>query len=246
MIPRRRAWLEQTHFHPPYFRPLRIVGIQGSVDLRLEVTASGTVDTGSVRVVGGTRTQFATNLAGSFANLHVIPARAGGRPVAAPLTVRIEFRLLPCDTTGDARTTTWGADSTPPKITISQCYRPMMAGLSPDAKKLAHLTLSGMFSIGPDWESPDGFQLCASEHVPIPLLKKSPRASPTRTAGDRGIGCGSIPITGGRHSRDRYFIRWEGDIYGPSASEHLGVDRYQFRPTRILDAARWTERACAL
>ena len=231
------------HFAPPYYRPFRTVLVQGNVDLRLAVSASGTVDTSSVRVLGATQKAFATDLAGSFANLHLIPARSGGRPVAAALTVRLEFRLVPCDTTGDARNTTWGADSTPPKITIWQCYRPIMAGLFPNAKKLAHATLSGLLSISPDWESPTGFQPCPSDHVPNSLPKTSLRGIATDL---RGVADWARvdTISGGRHPRDRYFIRWEGDIFGPPASEHLGGDRYQFRPTRILDAARWTEQSC--
>lgn len=232
-------------FRPPYYGPLRMVGVQGNVDLRIAVAASGAVDTASVRVLAATQKAFTTDLAASFANLRLIPARMGGRPVAALMTVRVEFRLVPCDTTGDARQTTWGADSTPPKITIWQCYRPRMAGLFPNAKKLAHTTLSGLLLISPDWESPTSFQACASEHVPIPVPKTSPRGIGTDL---RGVvdWVRVDTISGGRHPRDRYFIKWEGDIYGPPASEHLGVDRYQFRPTRILDAARWTEHSCAL
>lgn len=232
-------------FTPPYAVPLRRVGVTGNVEVSMLVEPTGAIDTSSVRVLSATNQMFAIGLRGSFVNLRVIPGRAAGRPISGNLKIQLAFRLVNCDTTGDARRTMWDADSTPPKITIWQCYRPIMAGLYPNAKKVAHATLSGLLSIAPDWESRTGFQVCRTDHARIPV----PGASPSGIGVDlRGVvdWARVDAISGGRHPRDRYFVRWEGDVYGPPASEHLGADRYQFRPTRILEAARWTERSCVL
>jgi len=232
-------------FAPLYAAPLRTVGVTGSVDVRLLVTPTGAIDTSFVQVLSASNQMFTAGLRGSFANLQVIPGRAAGHTISGILTIRVAFRLVDCDTTGGARRTTWDADSTPPTITIWQCYRPIMAGLYPNATKVAHTTLGGLLSISPDWESPTGFQICRSDRVRIPVPETSPGGIGIELRGV--VDWASVDsISGGRHPRDRYFIRWEGDVYGPPASEHLGLDRYQFRPTRILEAARWTERSCAL
>ena len=120
-----------------------------------------------------------------------------------------------------------------------------MAGLFPNAKKVAHATLSGLFSVSPDWESPNGFLICHADHVPIPVPMMPRRGLAIEL---RGIidWTRVDTLNGGRHQGDRYFIRWEGDIYGPPASEHLGFGSYQFRPTHIVEAARWNDRSCPL
>lgn len=238
LVPDRR-------FVPAYPKPLRQVGVQGSVDVGFNVLPSGAVDTSSVQVLHATVPMFAVGLRGSLAKLRLIPSRAAGHAIAGQLVVRITFRLASCDTTGNARRTAWDAEATPPTVTITQCFRPLMAGLFPGARKVAHARLRGLFSVSPDWESPNGFLICHGDHLPIPVPMTSPRGLAIDL---RGITDWTRVDTlgGGRHQGDKYFIRWEGDIFGPPASGHLGIDRYEFRPTRIVEAARSSSRSCPL
>lgn len=230
-------------FMPPYYRPFRAVGVQGNVDLRLGVLVNGTIDTTTVRVLSATQKALATDLASSFANLRLVPARAAGRPVAAELTVRIAFRLVNCDTTGDARRTTWDADSTPPTITIWQCHRPLM-WIDMNWPKQGHTTLTGLFIQG-GWEGGESFTVCEGQKLPMrtQLSAKRGLGLDRRTKADwaplRAVN--PAPREG-----DRFYVRWEGDIYGPPASEHLGIGSYHLLVTRIIEAARWSDKSCVV
>ncbi len=235
--------VRDDHFVPVYPAALVRVAVPGEVVARLAVMGSGTVDVGATRIDAASNRMFADSLPLSLRTLRLRPARAGGRRVAGTVVIRFAFATAVCDTSGGRRYVTWQLDLAPPTINTVVCRQPILAGLYADAKRVAHATLSGLFSVSPDWESPNGFIACSASRVrgSIPVVK------------GRGVGIdlrGIVDwhlvdrLSGGRRARDRYFVTWEGDIWGPPASAHLGLDRYEFRPTRIIEAAVWKERAC--
>jgi hypothetical protein len=230
-------------FSPNYPMPLRTVGVQGNLLVTFAVTANGAMDTSSVRVVSATNQAFTVGLRGSLANLRFAPARKRGQPVGGALAIRIDFGLVNCDTTGGARRVTWAVDSDPPQVAIWQCYRPIM-WFDPSWNMRGHATLSGLYSeVG--WEGGSSFILCRGESLSIAVPTPSGRAVPL----DRREKLDWTPLrmlTPTSSEDKRHFVKWEGDIIGPLASAHLGIESSRFRPVRILEAARWSDRSCPL
>lgn len=230
------------HFVPPYSVPLRRVGATGNVDVSAVVLPSGAIDTSTVRIVAATFQALTPGVRESFANLRISPAHVAGRPVAGTLTLRITFRLVNCDTIGDARRTTWDADSTPPTITIWQCYRPLM-WTDMNWPKQGHVTLSGLFTQG-GWEGGESFTVCEGQKLPMRTQLSAKRGLTL----DRRTKVDWTPLRAVNptpREGDRFYVRWEGDIYGPPASEHLGIGSYHLLVSRIIEAARWSDKSCA-
>ena len=231
------------NFVPVYPAPLLQVGVGGSVVARLAVTESGRIDVVDSRTESATSSLLATSLPLSLATLHVTPARSGRHPIPGTMLVRFSFATASCDTAGGGRHLTWSPDSTPATIGIVYCRRPILAGAYPNAQRVAHATLSGLYSVSPDWESPSGFIICAASevHGSLPQVRGRGVGIDVRKVRDWRL---VDSLLGGRHPGDRYFVRWEGDVYGPPKTEHLGMDRYVFHPTRIVEAANWADRPC--
>lgn len=78
---------------PDYPPALRAAGIEGTVRLRFVVTATGLVDSASVRVVRMTRAEFVAPAIATIRAWRFSPAIRRGRPVPQMVEQNVRFRL---------------------------------------------------------------------------------------------------------------------------------------------------------
>ncbi len=81
--------------HPDYPAALRAAGIEGAVRLRFVVTASGLVDSLSVRLLHSSNPAFVPSAVAAILAWRFRPARRRGLPVAQQVEQMVRFRLEP-------------------------------------------------------------------------------------------------------------------------------------------------------
>jgi hypothetical protein len=131
------------HFHPSYPPKIAVVGVQGSVQADLAITAAGTVDTVGSRF-SFTNHAFLPDLQAHLAELRFTPAHkagtAGARAVAGRATITFLFlidgkQLCP-GRTPVTRTRIGGADS----IIIASCHIDLYNGKNGLARTVPRAT----------------------------------------------------------------------------------------------------------
>jgi hypothetical protein len=234
--------LKANAFRPSYPPPLRNVGVQGTVVERLGVMSDGRVDPGAEVVVSAMHPAFADSLRRFLPALRFRPARANGLDVAGFIVMNFSYRIdIDCYRDDAPSRIVWKLDSVPPGVEIHVCQASAPTGhFDPTRVRSRRVTLSGLLSEGFE----DGFFTpCRSEKIPI---KSPPGTRRIMTIDWRGmIGDARLPTPDSDHLRQqRYFVRMTGVLTGPQQSGHMGLGAYVFKPSRVLEAAWWSDKSC--